>query len=275
MALSDEIDEQIISGSGVAPNISGLIHQLTAVAAGVRRKRRSMTSWPWCRIGSTELWATGTPDVTDGSATPRRTGSPPRRVRGTADERRARRHRVDVPEGNLGAVLHQRPDAREGQPTWTSTIAYLMGRTGLRTGVSADSGAPSASTDIYTDSRSGQRHFTVHALVAATRCCSCNPTLTPRSRSTTSARRARRVEPAHDGTAARAVGGPRTPPRPPTPPAALADFAFTADGQARTDAGRYDDLRRCRDRRRADASRASGGPAGRSGNQPVRNRVRG
>ena len=45
-----------------------------------------------------------------------------------------------------------------------STIAYLMGRMGLRTACLPTWGTISVD-DIYTDSRSGQRHFTVHALV--------------------------------------------------------------------------------------------------------------
>ena len=45
-----------------------------------------------------------------------------------------------------------------------ATIAYRMGRMGLRTACLPTWGTISID-DIYTDSRSGQRHFTVHVLV--------------------------------------------------------------------------------------------------------------
>ena len=45
-----------------------------------------------------------------------------------------------------------------------SCIAYLQGRMGLRTACLPTWGTISVD-DIYTSSRSGQRHFTVHALV--------------------------------------------------------------------------------------------------------------
>ena len=53
-------------------------------------------------------------------------------------------------------------------PATASTIAraivYRMGRMGMRTAVHPTWGTISID-DIYTDSRSGQRHFTVHMLV--------------------------------------------------------------------------------------------------------------
>ena len=161
MSLSDAIDNQIINGDGSAPNINGLINQLSAVAAGAAVA--TFDDFVALIAGRVDgLWAGRTKDVSV-VVNPETYRLAAKTFRGTA----ANGGPVVTAAAYLGETsgaffTNNRMPAKAAHVA--SAIAYRMGRMGLRTACLPTWGTISVD-DIYTDSRSGQRHFTVHALV--------------------------------------------------------------------------------------------------------------
>ena len=161
MSLSDAIDNQIINGDGNSPNISGLLSQLTAIAAG----SAVATFDDFVALVSDRvdgLWATGTPDVAV-VVNPETYRLSAKTFRGTAAN--------GGPVVTASAFLKDTSAAfftNNRMPVKAShvaaTIAHRQGRPGLRTACLPTWGTISID-DIYTDSRSGQRHFTVHSMI--------------------------------------------------------------------------------------------------------------
>ena len=157
MALSDEYDNQAINGDGTAPNVEGLIDQLTNPAdPGAVADFAAFLKAAADQIDG--LWASEMGDV--GIVTN------PDAYRLSAQVFRAASADLsfsDYARQALGAWwTNKRMPATAG--TIARGIVYRMGRMGLRTACHPTWGTV-AIDDIYTDSRSGQRHFSVHALV--------------------------------------------------------------------------------------------------------------
>lgn len=162
MKLSDAYDNQCINGDGTAPNVNGLIAQLTDPA-----NPTALATFAAYLKAAAEvidgLWAGDLSQVA---------------IVTNAD---AYRLSAQVFRAN-SADLSFSDYARQALGAWwcnkrmpsTPTagtdnkiakgIAYRMGMPGLRTAIHPTWGTI-AIDDIYTDSRSGQRHFTVHMLV--------------------------------------------------------------------------------------------------------------
>ena len=156
-ALSDAYDNQAINGDGQAPNVNGLINQLTApadptVAAG-------FPAYLAAYAGAIDgLWATMLSEVS---------------MVANVDAYRLsatlfRANSADLSFAHYASAHTGGWWGNARMPATASTIAqaiiYRMGRPGLRTACHPTWGTI-AIDDIYTDSASGQRHFTVHALV--------------------------------------------------------------------------------------------------------------
>ena len=161
-ALSDEYDDQCINGDGVAPNVEGLIAQLTNPAnPGAKATFALFLKAAADQIDG--LWATMLTEV------------------GIVTNVDAYRLSAQVFRAN-SADLSFSDYARQALGAWWTNkrmpetpgdgadeniargIVRRMGRPGLRTASHPTWGTISID-DIYTGSRSGQRHFTVHALV--------------------------------------------------------------------------------------------------------------
>lgn len=161
MKLSAEVDHQIVNGDGTSPNISGLLAQLTAVAAGSAVATfDDFVALVADRVDG--LWAGGTPEIAM-VVNPETYRLAAKTFRGTAAN--------GGPVVTASAFLKETSGAfwtNERMPDKSShvasTIAHRMGRMGLRTACLPTWGTISID-DIYTDSRSGQRSFVVHALV--------------------------------------------------------------------------------------------------------------
>ena len=163
MALSDEYDNQAINGDGTAPAVEGLIDQLTNPAD------------PTAVAGFDDFVAAFA-DAIDGlwASTPGEVGI----VANVDAYRLSAKTFRDGSGGQSRAGEWAFSDyAREHYGGWwtnkrmpatdtmvASGIVYRMGRMGLRTACHPTWGTV-AIDDIFTDSRSGQRHFSVHALV--------------------------------------------------------------------------------------------------------------
>ena len=157
MALSDEYDDQAINGGGTSPNVDGLINQLTDPTNPTAIS--DFAAYLAAAAGQIDgLWASMLTEV------------------GIVTNVDAYRLSAQVFRAN-SSDLSFSDYAREALGGWwtnkrmpatASTIArgivYRMGRSGLRTACHPTWGTISID-DIYTDSRSGQRHFTVHMLV--------------------------------------------------------------------------------------------------------------
>ena len=157
MSLSDAYDNQAINGNGTAPNVEGLLDQLTDPTdpsaintfATFLESAAAQIDGLWASMLS-EVSIVAHPTVYRLSATVFRANS--------SDSSFS-----DYARGNLGGWW-----TNKRMPAAVSTIvkgiAYRMGRPGLRTACHPTWGTVSID-DIYTDSRSGVRHFTVHVLV--------------------------------------------------------------------------------------------------------------
>ena len=157
MALSDEYDDQAINGNGTSPNVDGLVNQLTdptnptAVSdfAAYLASAASAIDGLWASM-LTEVGVVTNVDAYRLSAQVFRANS-------------ADLSFSDYARQALGAWW-----TNKRMPATAATIArgivYRMGRMGLRTACHPTWGTISID-DIYTDSRSGQRHFSVHMLV--------------------------------------------------------------------------------------------------------------
>ena len=161
MALSDEYDDQAINGDGSSPNVDGLVNQLTDPT-----NPTSIAAFDdWVQAFSDQidgLWASMMTDVSI-VANVDAYKLAARSFRGAATAGAPNQTAADyLREATGGFWTNKR------MPATVSTIArgivYRMGRMGLRTACHPTWGTISID-DIYTSSRSGQRHFTVHTLV--------------------------------------------------------------------------------------------------------------
>ncbi len=168
MALSDAYDNQAVNGDGNAPNVNGLINQLTDPAN------------PTAVAGFDDFVAAFADQIEGLWAGTMRDVSLVANVDAYKLSAKTFRDRV-IDTGQRGGVsLGDQSFAdyaaektggwwtNKRMPATASTIArgivYRMGRPGLRTACHPTWGTVSID-DIYTSSRSGQRHFTVHTLV--------------------------------------------------------------------------------------------------------------
>ena len=156
--LSDALDDQIVNGSGVAPNLSGLIKQLAAATAPVANVE---TFDRWAAIASSVvdgLWAPSLTDVSmvwNAAAFRQAAGV----FRGTDGPVSAATYLADKTSGfrassRMPAVANKIATgiaARLGQPGITRAVVPSWGRLVV--------------DDIYTDSDAGQRHITISAIV--------------------------------------------------------------------------------------------------------------
>ena len=157
MALSDAYDNQAINGDGNAPNVNGLVNQLTdPTDPGSVADFAAFLAAAAGQIDG--LWSTKLGEV--GIVTN------PDAYKLSAQVFRANSSDLSFSDYAREALASWWCNKR--MPATASTIArgivYRMGRPGLRTACHPTWGTVSID-DIYTSSRSGQRHFTVHTLV--------------------------------------------------------------------------------------------------------------
>ena len=161
MALSDAYDSQCIAGNGTAPNVSGLIAQLT--------NPTNPTA-----VATFDDFVKAFADQVDGlfANTVTQVGIV---TNVDAYKLAAQTFRGTAANGGPVATVADYLMASTGgfwtnkrMPATAATIAsgivYRMGQRGIRT-ASHPTWGTIAIDDIYTDSRSGQRHFTLHILV--------------------------------------------------------------------------------------------------------------
>ena len=105
MALSAEVDDQTINGDGSAPNINGLLNQLTAVAAGSAVATfDDFVTLIADRVDG--LWASGTPEIAM-VVNPETYPARGQDVSRHSGQRRTRGHCVGVPEGDQRVFFHE------------------------------------------------------------------------------------------------------------------------------------------------------------------------
>ena len=161
MALSNSLDNQIVNGDGSSPNINGLINQLTDPTNpnAVVDFDAFVDSFADQLDG---LWASMMSEVaiitnTDAYKLAAKT------FRGTAANGGPAVTFADYASMSTGGL---RTNAR--MPATVNTIArgivHRKGRMGIRTACLPTWGSI-AIDDIYSDAASGERHFTMHALV--------------------------------------------------------------------------------------------------------------
>ena len=166
MALSAELDDQAINGNGTAPNINGLIAQLTDPT-----NPTAVTTFDaWVEAFANQidgLWSSMMTDVrmvvnVDAYKLAAKT------FRGAATAGAPNQTAADYLRSATGGFwTNKRMPATPSSGANDNIargIVHRAGRTGLRTACLPTWGTISVD-DIYTSSRSGQRHFTVHALV--------------------------------------------------------------------------------------------------------------
>ena len=155
MALSDAYDTQCIAGDGNSPNVNGLLNQLDAVT---NPQALYTLAGVLDTVGGhvDGLWAAMLKDLAI-VVNPATYGKFSSAVF-TGTDRTLVAHLTS----QLGAFW-----TNSRMPATNSTIAtgivYRMGQAGLRTASHPTWGSISID-DIYTDSRSGQRHFSMHVL---------------------------------------------------------------------------------------------------------------
>ena len=163
MALSDAYDDQCINGNGTSPNVEGLIDQLTDPTnptdtvdfdAFVAAFANALDGLWASEVGEVSIVANV--DAYKLSAKTFRDGSG------------GQSHAGEVAFSDYAKAHYGGWWTNKRMPATASMIArgivYRMGRMGMRTACHPTWGTV-AIDDIYTSSRSGQRHFTVHALV--------------------------------------------------------------------------------------------------------------
>ena len=166
MALSAELDDQAINGNGTAPNIEGLIDQLTDPTNPT--DVATFDAWVEAFADQIEgLWASMMSDVrmvvnVDAYKLAAKT------FRGAATAGAPNQTASDYLKASTGGFWTNKrmpaTPATGANQNIARGIVYRAGRTGLRTACLPTWGTISVD-DIYTSSRSGQRHFTVHALI--------------------------------------------------------------------------------------------------------------
>lgn len=165
MALSDEYDEQCIAGNGTSPNVEGLIKQLTdptdptAVADfdAYLKAFSDQIDGLWASMLS-EVAIVANVDAYKLSATKFRDV-------GTNNGHRGDTSFADYARTHTGGWW-----TNKRMPATASNIArgivHRKGRAGLTTAVHPTWGSLSID-DVYTDSASATRHFTLHVLVGS------------------------------------------------------------------------------------------------------------
>ena len=163
MSLSAAYDNQCINGSGVDPNINGLVAQLTAPATPTAIA--AFDDFVEAFVDQIDgLWAAKPSEVSIVANVDAFKLSGKTFRDGTGGQSRAgERAFSEYAESNYGGWW-----TNKRMPATAATIArgivYRMGQPGVRTAVHPTWGSI-AIDDIYTDSRSGQRHYTIHLLV--------------------------------------------------------------------------------------------------------------
>ena len=168
LALSSELDDQLINGDGQAPNLTGILQRLgnpSAPGAGVATFDDLVASFA---NGIDGLWSTTAREVAI--------------VCGVATMRLSAQTYRDAAGQDLGDMAFSDYAASRFGGWWTSSrmpakanhiqqaILYRMGRSmigggpGIRTAVCPHWGSLSID-DIYSGSGKGERYFSVHALV--------------------------------------------------------------------------------------------------------------
>ena len=167
-ALSDALDTQIINGNGTAPNINGLINQLTDPTnpTSVAEFDAFVAAFADSIDG---LWASMMSDVAIVANVDAYKLSAKKfrdRVIDTGN-----RGGVSLGDESVASYLARSTGGwwtNKRMPATASTIArgivHRRGRMGLRTACLPTWGSISVD-DIYTDAASGQRHFTLNVLV--------------------------------------------------------------------------------------------------------------
>lgn len=159
LVLSDELDKQALNGNGTAPNLTGIFQRLTdpdAPEAGVADFDKFVEAFA---SGIDGLWASRMKDVT--------IVCNPQTYRLSAKTYRAE----TVGQLALSDYAMQTYGGWWTNKRMPDTVNHIaqailrrMGRTGMRTAVCPHWNEVSID-DIYTDSASGQRHFTMHVLL--------------------------------------------------------------------------------------------------------------
>ena len=166
MALADAYDEQAINGNGTAPAVSGLLHQLTRPDAPT--DVATFDSFVETVTGFVDgKWAMTAADVMTitNPETYRLSASMFQVVASAGKGELAASSYLSRESGGWSTAARMPATPTSGgHAKIADAIVYLKGRSGLRTAVH-----PVWSTmqidDIYTDSASGVRHVTLHALV--------------------------------------------------------------------------------------------------------------
>ena len=155
-SLSDAYDDQCINGDGVAPNVNGLVAQISGNIAATATVETYATILAIAAGPIDGLWASLLSDI--------RLVVNPETYRYAA--------KILNSDGAMTAVAYLE---RELSSFWTNKrmadtvsdvstgVAYRMGRAGMRTAVHPVWGTLSIS-DIFSDSASGVQHFSLHVL---------------------------------------------------------------------------------------------------------------
>ncbi len=166
MALADAYDQQCINGDGTAPNVSGLLHQLTRPDAPT--DIATFDSFVETVTGFVDgKWAMTAADVMTitNPETYRLSASTFQTVAAGGEGEQAASSYLSRESGGWSTAARMPATPTSGRHAKIAdAIVYLKGRSGLRTAVH-----PVWSTmqidDIFTDSASGIRHVTLHVLV--------------------------------------------------------------------------------------------------------------
>ena len=159
MALSHALDNQAINGNGTAPNVDGLIGQLTAATTQGT-------------VNTFALFLKSVADAIDGLWASKlgelAVVTNPDAYKLSAQVFRANSSDLSFSDYARQALAAWWCNSR--MPATASTkatgIIYRMGRPGMRTACLPNWGTLSVD-DIYTDSAKGERHFSIHVLVGS------------------------------------------------------------------------------------------------------------
>ena len=184
MALADSYDAQCISGNGTAPNVTGLIKQLTAPDAP--SDVVTFDTFVSTVAGFVDgKWAMTTGDVVSivNPETYRLSAATFQTVATGGKGEQAASSYLQRESGGWSTAARMPATPTTGaRAKVASALVYLRGRPGLRTAVHPTWGSLQI-TDIYTDSAPARRTTSRYMRSWATRCCSCSRTHTSSRRS--------------------------------------------------------------------------------------------
>ena len=162
LVLSDELDKQALNGNGSAPNLTGILQRLTdpsAPEAGVADFDTFVAAFAG---GIDGLWASRMNEIGI-VCNPETYGLSARTFRDAEGKDLGDMAFADYAAAKYGGWwTNKRMPAKASNVA--QAILYRRGRTGIRTAVCPHWNAVSID-DIYTDSASAQRHFTMHVLL--------------------------------------------------------------------------------------------------------------